>query len=294
MTQITQMRADAYASRARPYLCRSGALRGAGAALALLLCAALACQTVPLTPAPSVALAVGASTSAQPLLVDAMAAYRASTEGGRVTFAPEYGNSQLIVDGLRDGRFAGALVTWPASDPPEGMWMQPVAMDALAVIVHQDNPLTALSLPELREIFQGRTNLWPAPPGGEPAPIEVVVREDGSVSRTLFERRVMGDQKVSLVAVIMPGSQAVVDYVATHPAAIGYVSLGWVDARVRALALDGVAPSPETARNQTYPLLAPVCFLSQAEPQDELRAFYLYLIGPEGQRVVAQKYGPVR
>jgi phosphate transport system substrate-binding protein len=167
-------------------------------------------------------------------------------------------------------------------------------MDALAVIVHQDNPLTALSLPGLRDVFQGRTDVWPAPPGGEPAPIEVVVREEGAASRTLFERRVMGDQKVALVAVIMPGSQAVVDYVATHPAAIGYVSLSWVDPRVRALAIDGVAPSPETARDQTYPLLAPLYFLSLAEPQGELRAFYLFLIGPEGQQVVAEKYGPVR
>ena len=71
----------------------------------MLLCAALACQTVPATPAPSVALALGASTSAQPLLADAIAAYRTGAEGGRVTFAPEYANAQLIVAGLR-----GALV----------------------------------------------------------------------------------------------------------------------------------------------------------------------------------------
>jgi len=160
--------------------------------------------------------------------------------------------------------------------------------------VHQDNPITALSLSELREVFQGRTDAWPAPPDGEAAAIEVVVREDGAAARTLFERRVMGDQKVSLAAVIMPGSQAVVDYVATHPAAIGYVSLSWVDPRVRALALDSVAPTPESARDQSYPLLAPVYFLSLAEPQDELRAFYLFLIGPAGQEVVAEKYGPVR
>lgn len=260
----------------------------------MLLCAVLACQTVPLTPAPVVALALGASTSTQPLLADAMEAYRASPEGARVTFAPEYGNTQLIVDGLRDGRFAGALVTWPAGDPPQGLWAQPVAIDALAVIVHRDNPLTAMSLPELREVFQGRTDAWPPGRDGEQTSIEVVVREEGAATRTLFERRVMGDQKVSLVAVIMPGSQAVVDYVATHPAAIGYVSLSWVDSRVRALALDGVAPTPDSARDQSYPLLAPVLFLSLAEPQDELRAFYLFLIGPAGQEVVAEKYGPVR
>ncbi len=66
---------------------RTPALRRLAALLLCMLLPAIACQTTPATQAPSVALALGASSSAQPLLIDLMAAYH--EQQGHVTIAPE-------------------------------------------------------------------------------------------------------------------------------------------------------------------------------------------------------------
>jgi phosphate transport system substrate-binding protein len=252
-----------------------------------LLAAALACQTQAPTPEPRAALALGASTSTTPLLDKLTAAYR--EEAGGVTFTTEYGNARLTLDSLRAGRFHAALLSWPGGAPPEDVWAQPVALDALALIVHPTSAVHGLSLAEARDLFQGRTSAW-----ADGTPVEVVSREDGATARVLFERAVMGDQRVTLAAVIAPGSREVVDYVAAHPGAIGYVSIGWLNARVRALALDGVVPSPESARAQRYALVTPVYFMSLAEPQGDARDFYRFVISDPGQALVGQRYGRIR
>ena len=57
----------------------------------------------------------------------------------------------------------------------------------------------------------------------------LVSREDGSATRALFEARVMGEEGVSLTAVVMPTSGHVVEYVADNPAAIGYVTSAYIE-----------------------------------------------------------------
>jgi phosphate transport system substrate-binding protein len=260
-------------------------------AAAALAAAALACQTAAPTAAPQAALSLGSTSSAEPLLAALAEAYPG--QSGGVTFAVEVASGQLALDGLRAGRYQAVLVGLPGAPPPEDLWAQPVALDGLAVIVHRDNPLAGLTVEELRAIFEGRTNAW-SRPGAANVPIEVVSREERAEARALFESGVMGGRKVTLTAVVLPGSREVRDYVAQHPGAIGYVSLGWLDGGVSAVPLGGVAPSPETVAAQQYPLVTPIYFVSAGEPQGELRAFYRFVISAEGQEVVRRRYGPVQ
>ena len=79
----------------------------------------------------------------------------------------------------------------------------PVARDGIAVIVHPRNPITNVTALQLRALFGGEVLDWAALGGieGEPA---IVSREDGSGTRGAFEARVMGDQRVTLNALVMP------------------------------------------------------------------------------------------
>jgi ABC-type phosphate transport system substrate-binding protein len=82
----------------------------------------------------------------------------------------------------------------------------------------------------------------------------IISREDGSGDRNAFEALVMGDDRVTLDALVMPTAEAVADYVTQHPAAIGYASLAQERDDLRVLPVEGVTPSAEQVDAGTYHL----------------------------------------
>jgi phosphate transport system substrate-binding protein len=198
----------------------------------------------------------------------------------------------------------------------------PIGLDGLAIIVHPSNVITDLSLLQLRDLFSGDIFDW-AELGGERGEVLLISREDGSGSRALFEERVMGDEPVSLTAVVMPTSADMVDYVAQNPFAIGYVSrayvLDWLPGgapggrppptatdqspsagaflarrAVRAVSVDQQLPTLENIKNQRYFLIQPLFLLSRGQPQGETQAFIDFVLGPAGQAIVGRFHSRVR
>ena len=105
---------------------------------------------------------------------------------------------------------------------------------------------------------------------------------------------------VTSTAVLMYGSQAVIERVASHPGAIGYVSAGYLalaqgtDLPVRVVAVEGVPPEPSRLSDGSYPLVRPVYLLAPHEPMGAARLFVDFCLSPQGQALVAQGYAPVR
>ena len=167
-----------------------------------------------------------------------------------------------------------------------GLKTLPIARDAIAVIAHPSNPITNLSLQQVRAIFDGRITNWSGV-GGKDAPIIVVTREEGSGTRGAFESLVMGDDRITLRALRQDSNGSVRVIVAGHPDSIGYISLGVVDERVKALHLDGVHPSSENVVNGTYSLARPFLFLWKTEPSPAAQDFIDYVLSAEGQELLA-------
>lgn len=161
-----------------------------------------------------------------------------------------------------------------------------IARDAIAIIVHPSNPVTDLSLAQIRDIFAGRIVNW-SDVGGTDEPIVVVTREEGSGTRGAFEELVMKDERITPRALREDSNGAVRVIVAGHPAAIGYISLGIVNEKVRALRLDGVVPTSENVQNGTYPLTRPFLFVWKTEPSPAARDFINYVLSKEGQAILA-------
>ena len=63
---------------------------------------------------------------------------------------------------------------------------------------------------------------------------------------------------------------------------------------VKAVSIDGIAPSPQSSSSQDYPLTVPLYFVSPTEPQGEMRAFLAWLQSEEGQAIVSESVGTVR
>ena len=88
-------------------------------------------------------------------------------------------------------------------------------------------------------------------------------------------------------------SEAVLTFVSQEPGAIGYLSLTLVDTRVRPLAINDVSPSQETVASGRYPLTSVIRFVARDEPDGPAGDFLTWLLGDEGQAVVAQRYTPL-
>ena len=249
-----------------------------------LLLLLTACAPQPLTVTrESVTLRLVAADSCGSLAEELAAAYEASRPWA--TIQVEVFNSLVAEQTLRTGEADLALLSWLQESAEEGtLWSQTFARDGVAVVVHAATPFTETGLAHLQAIFRGQVQEW----GG--MVLSPVSREEGSGTRAAFEGAVLGGHAVTFTAVVMPSSQAVVEYVARTPGAIGYVSslrLGELLADgVRVPPVEGALPTPDGISDGSYPILRSLYLAAAAEPAGETREFAQWVLGPEGQAVI--------
>jgi phosphate transport system substrate-binding protein len=208
-----------------------------------------------------------------------------------VTIAVEGRNSLVGVELVRQGEVDIGMTS--GKQPQDTLlWSTPIALDGIAIVVHPHNPVEGLTLLQLRDIFFGRVWDW-RDVGGQAGEIVAISREDGSGTRAVFEEMVMKGKRVTPTAVVMPSSRAVVEYVAEHPEAIGYVSMGHLSEEVKALRIEEVAPTPESVRQGSYHLLRPLFLVTREKPTNEVKGFIDFVLSPTGQFIVGRKYGRV-
>jgi phosphate transport system substrate-binding protein len=154
--------------------------------------------------------------------------------------------------------------------------------------------------------------------GGEAGEVLLVSREDGSGSRILFETRIMGEDRVALTAVVMPTSKDVVEYVAKHPQAVGYVSRAevaeWIEEgdsteamavaqassvaaaapQIKVLRVEGRLPTRSSLHSQEYALTQPLYLVSPGQPAGRIRQFIDFVLSPAGQVIVGRYDAPIR
>jgi phosphate transport system substrate-binding protein len=235
----------------------------------------------------------------QPLVEDLAQAYTEQHE--YVTVDVQGGGTRLGIALARENQIdIGTASRTPTAederDPETGakrLWWTAIAQDGIALMVHPQNAVEGLTLPQARDIFFGRILDWEEI-GRTPGEIVVVSREDDSGTREVFEEMVMGEKRVTLTAIVMPSSEAVIEYVARHPTAIGYVSMGYLSPQVKALPVEGVSPTPEDVQSGAYHLTRTLYLLTGQEPTGEVKAFIEFALSPAGQAVVEQRYGRLR
>ena len=159
--------------------------------------------------------------------------------------------------------------------------------DGIAVITNNGNSVSGLTKQQVAYIFSGNITNWKQV-GGTDAKIIVVIREEGSGTRSSFE------------GVVMNGSQITADHIETNsngimkttvsgaPNSIGYLSLGYLDNTVKTLTFNGVACTEATVKNGTYPISHPLYFLTKTQATGTVKAFIDYCTGTAGQAIVTQ------
>jgi len=163
-----------------------------------------------------------------------------------------------------------------------------VARDGIAVVVNPKNGASDLKLEQVQKIYAGEITTWKDVGGGD-GKITVITREDGSGTRGAFEELVMHKSKIASSALVQDSTGAVRQMVSTDPTAIGYISLGLVDASVKALKIGGVEGTEANIDADKYPLVRPFLFVSKGEPAGAAKDFIEWITGPEGQALTRKE-----
>jgi len=170
-----------------------------------------------------------------------------------------------------------------------------VAMDGLPVLVNPSNPVKALSVAQVRDIYAGRISNWKAV-GGPDMDIVVVSRDTNSGTYETFHTLVMTHRvdgakvkdKIKNGAEYVGSNGAVRTRVQTTPAAIGFAGLGFVDKTVKALDINGVYPTAVTVSSGRYPISRPLFMFTNGYPAlgSHVHAFVTLHLTEKGQEII--------
>ena len=183
-----------------------------------------------------------------------------------------------------------------------------VGFDALAVFINNNNPITALSIEQLRDIY-GRdpkatkwSDLGVKVPGCDSDEIVVASRQNNSGTYAYFKETVLGEKgKYRTGTLDMHGSKEVVDLVEKTACAIGYSGLAYATEHVKKVCIATqtggpcVEPTVATASDHSYPIARPLFMYTNGEPQGEVKKYLDWILSDAGQCILKKKgYAPVR
>lgn len=162
-----------------------------------------------------------------------------------------------------------------------------VAMDAIAVIVHPENPIDSLTLSQLKDIYLGKIKNWKEV-GGRNEGIVVVSRDTASGTFEIFNEMVLKKKRQRKDALMQASNAAVLSVVKKSKGAIGYVGLGFVEG-VKILKIDGIEPSKKTVLDGSYPISRPLFFYTDGDPKGGVKLFIDFVKSKEGQKIVEEQ-----
>ena len=169
----------------------------------------------------------------------------------------------------------------------DGLRSTVLAYDGIALIVNPKNPIKNLSLAEIAKIYTGEVVNWKEV-GGQDSAIVLIGREAGSGTRDGFES-VTKTKDVCKYRQELTSTGDVITTVSQNPAAIGYASLASVKKSVRALTVDGVAPSEESVRDGSYKVQRPFVLVT-VEGQElapAAKAFFDYITSTAASNIIS-------
>lgn len=167
-----------------------------------------------------------------------------------------------------------------------------VARDGIAMIVHPSNTVEAMTIAQIKAIYQGTVTNW-KDLGGPDMAIVVVGRDSASGTREFFQETVMNKEDFAPTQLEKNSNGAVKQTIAQTPGAIGYVGLGYVDPSVKALKVDvnGTAVEPTVAAvvSGDYPIARSLTMVTKGEATGLAKEYLAFILSPEGQAIVEEE-----
>ena len=164
--------------------------------------------------------------------------------------------------------------------------MVEIGKDAFVFIVNSDNPVSDISVDQIRGIYSGEITNWKEL-GGPNVPIAAMRRNEGSGSQSALEN-------------LMGGTPIVADYTALFGSPIGfsfryYVTGMLAEGGVKMLSVNGIEPSIENIASGAYPVTSSIyAVYRKGETNENVYKAVDFMLSKDGQDIVEKSgYIPV-
>lgn len=207
-----------------------------------------------------------------------------------VTFTYNPTGSGTGIAAVQEGRCDIGLSSRSLKDEEKakGLTESLLALDGIAVIVNPENPINDLTLETIAKIYTGEITNWNEI-GGADAAIVCIGREAGSGTRDGFET--LTDTKEKCVyRQELTSTGDVIATVAGNPNAIGYASLASLQKSIKAVTVDGVAPSEATVLDGSYVLQRPFLLVTRTGEalSETAQAFYDFAMSSDANALISK------
>lgn len=236
--------------------------------------------------APGSATIVAGSTSVQPYAEVLAEEYMVLNPGSEIDI--QGGGSSAGITAAETHSADIGMSSRALKDEEKNLKYVEIAKDGLVLIVNPKNPIQNLTLAQIRDIYTATITDWDQL-GGAKSKINIITREEGSGTRSAFTELVMGKAEITRKAIVQDSNGAVRQLVADDPNSIGFISLGLVNDKVKALRLDGVEATRENIMNKSYSLSRPFLFVTNGEPTGLAKEFIDFTLSLEGQKLLSNE-----
>lgn len=234
-------------------------------------------------------LLITGSGTMTPLIREIAKRYEALHPGVKIEV--QSGGSSRGISDARTGKADIGMASRALSDKESDLNGFPIARDGVALVLHKDNPVSALSARQIAEIYTGRITNWKQV-GGRDAAIAVFAAEPGRSTSELFTQffeiryadirahQVLGDNPSRIRAV------------SENPSGIVFMSVGESErtaqagAPIKLLPMEGVPASSKTIRSGNYPIARALSLVTRELPTGLAKEFISYSLSPQVTNLV--------
>lgn len=206
--------------------------------------------------------------------------------GGSLLGLTELGESQID--------FAASCKSKDITDPPEFIFYH-VAWDALVFIVNKSNPVSNITMDNVRDIYNGKITNW-RQLGGKDMEFRSYITTTagmGGVGEALTNMVLGGAPVEKKVNSVMLASSTAVWEQLTEREPAGFASAGFASSRrrnVKMLMVAGVPPTKQNIISGKYPLKRRLFLVARQNARPEVQAFIDWALGKKGQSLISS-YG---
>lgn len=228
------------------------------------------------------------STSMEKVIGVLSEQFMADNAGVKITYDPT--GSGTGIEAAKTGSCDIGLSSRGLKDEEAaaGLLATNLALDGIAVIVHEQNAINDLTVEQIARIFTGAVTGWNAVEGSAGS-IACIGREAGSGTRDGFET-VTGTKDACVLSQELTSTGAVIEAVKSNPNAIGYVSLASVERQtgIKTVPVGGVACTEETVLDGSYAIQRPFVLVTKdgVALSAAAQAFFDYMTSPAANELI--------
>lgn len=244
---------------------------------------------------------------------------------------PYYLDEKACIDSILELKVNAGVTTRPLSDKEiaylkskrKKVYQQCVAIDAVALIVNNDNPVDRIDINDLKDIMTGKIHKWDdlGPGLKQLGQIDVVFEHEGASTVNFMRDSLLNGQPFGDNVYAQGSSQAVYDAVKAKKNAIGVLGVSWLSSDLdgsSANSVEELAKASQKSDTTTidfnsdikvlkvqqpgtpyywkpyqqyiyegkYPLLRSIYMITTSVPGAPAHGFYSFVTGVQGQKLM--------